>query len=210
MIVIQPSAGPKPFTDDHIREIRAVLKGGGVIVYPTDTLYGLGVDVSSAVAIEKLYDLKSRGNSPVSVLTESVEYLLELVKDLPEKGVEMIKNFMPGALTVICKSKQEFASPIASTSGSVGFRVPGDPISCLIPQILGKPISTTSVNPAGLTPAASLEDVKGYYGDKIDLMIDIGPFRPSRGSTVIDLTAKPFKILREGEISRQSLKEFLN
>jgi len=210
MKIITPSQGALPFGDIEVQEIRSVLQGGGVIVYPTDTLYGLGVDVSSLEAVDKLYNLKSRGNSPVSVLTESVDHLLGLVKDIDEKGAEMIKAFMPGALTVICKSEQSFDPPISSQNGSVGFRVPGDPISTLLPGILGKPISTTSVNPAGLAPATSLEEVKAYYGEQIDLMIDVGPIQPSKGSTVIDLTNHPYKILREGEISRQSLQDFLN
>lgn len=210
MRIITPSQGPSPLNEGQIHEIRSVLQGGGVIVYPTDTLYGLGVDVSSTEAVEKLYNLKSRGNSPVSILTESVDHLLGMVKDLEAKGIELIRQFMPGALTVICKSTQSFRQPISSPAGSVGFRVPGDPISTLIPGILGKPISTTSVNPAGLTPAASLQDVEQYYGDQIDIMIDIGPFRTSKGSTVIDVTTQPYKILREGEISRQSLQDFLN
>jgi len=210
MIRLIPNLAGPIFSLEQEEAISTVLSKGGVIVYPTDTLYGFGVDVTSSSAVERVYQLKSRVNAPVSVLTSSVGELLEMVQELPEEGEALIQHFMPGALTVICHPAAEFAAPIPSASGTVGFRVPGDPVSTLIPKLLGRPITTTSVNPAGLTPANSYEDVIGYYKTGIDLMIDIGPIAPSQGSTVIDLTVRPFKILREGEIPRQALEDFLN
>ncbi|MEA3286742.1 MAG: L-threonylcarbamoyladenylate synthase [Candidatus Marinimicrobia bacterium] len=193
------------------REIIAqLLKNDQVIVYPTDTLYGLGVDASSSQAVAHLYHLKGRKNMPVSVLLESVAQLFELAYDLSNKAQVLIRKCLPGALTVICKSQYPFAEQLVSDEGTIGFRVPGDAISCQIPALLGRPITTTSANPAGSPAATSLKQIRDYFVDDIGLMLDVGALQPSKGSTVVDLTTKPFTILREGEISRQTLHEFLN
>ncbi|MBT3254446.1 MAG: threonylcarbamoyl-AMP synthase [Candidatus Marinimicrobia bacterium] len=210
MRIISPAVEANPFSAKEITEIRTALEEDQVIVYPTDTLYGLGADVTSTKAVDTLYSLKSRDNSPISVLLSSNHQLLEMATDLSNKAIELIKAFLPGALTVICRTDYEFAPQLISQMGTVGFRVPGDSISRELPEMFGKPITTTSVNPAGMKPASSRSEVEAYYANQIDLMIDIGPINPSRGSTVIDVSSSPFKILREGEISRQALQEFLN
>ncbi len=210
MKIINPSNEDNSFSAKASSEIRTALQTGQVIVYPTDTLYGLGADTTSTEAVDKLYSLKSRENSPVSVLLSSKHQLIEMATALNQKAVELINIFLPGPLTVICRSNYGFAPQLISQAGTVGFRVPGDTISRQLPGLLGKPITTTSVNPAGMQPASSRSDVESYYENQIDLMIDIGPIKPSKGSTVIDVSTSPFKIFREGEISRQALKDFLN
>ncbi|MBC8376507.1 MAG: threonylcarbamoyl-AMP synthase [FCB group bacterium] len=210
MKIINPSGEAQPFSAKDSTEISNSLREGQVIVYPTDTLYGLGVDATSTEAVDTLYSLKSRENSPVSVLLSSNHQLFELATDLSSKAMELITAFLPGALTIICRSDYGFAPQLISQMGTVGFRVPGDKISCKIPELFGKPITTSSVNPAGMIPASSRSEVEAYYANQINLMIDIGPINPSRGSTVIDVSSSPFKILREGEISRQALQDFLN
>ena len=210
MKFIIPSEGSRPLSLEQSGEIRRCLLSHQVIVYPTDTLYGLGADATSTKAVDTLYSLKARINSPVSVLLASIAQLFEITTDLNEMASELIRAFMPGALTVICRSDFDFAPQLISKNGTVGFRVPGDDVSRLIPDLLGKPITTTSVNPAGMPPASSRSEVEKYYNNRIDLMLDVGPIKASQGSTVIDLTTSPFNILREGEISRQALQDFLN
>lgn len=210
MRIINLTRISEPQSFDRDGAIRTVLEAGGVIVYPTDTLYGLGVDATSEKAVKRLYALKRRKDSPVSVLLSDVEQLFEMTKELSDKAVVLIKKFMPGAITVICKSGYPFAPQLSSPTGTIGFRVPGDEISRQIPAILGKPITTTSVNPAGQEPAASLKQILNYYPTEVEIILDRGTLKTSKGSTVIDLSVSPFKILREGEISRQALKDFLN
>ena len=210
MIVLDLKHGSTDLSSTEQEQIIQFLKNDQVIVYPTDTLYGLGVDASSSQAVAQLYQIKGRENTPVSVLLESVPQLLELADDLSDMAQALIREYLPGALTVICKSHYPFAEQLVSDNRTIGFRVPGDTISCQVPALLGRPITTTSVNPTGLPPAGSLKQVRAYFADDISLMLDVGSLKPSKGSTVVDLTVKPFKILREGEISRQTLREFLN
>ncbi len=210
MKIIEPAESSELFSNEQTAQIRSALESDRSIVYPTDTLYGLGANAFSQSAVDSLYTLKSRVTTPMSVLLASVDDLFKMTTALSDKSRDLIHAFMPGAITVICKTNIEFAPQLRSTLGTVGFRVPGDPISRQIPKIFGKPITTTSVNPTGLKPASCAPEVEAYYGDRVALMIDIGSLPTSRGSTVIDLSNEPFKILREGEISRQALQEFLN
>lgn len=186
------------------------LEAGSVIIYPTDTLYGFGADVISSNAVNTLYQLKQREDAPVSVLTESVASLLEMAKGLDSDAIALIQRFLPGPMTVICHTDYPFEQRLFSKRETIGFRVPGDKVSRMIPRLLGRPITTTSVNPAGEKPAGSVDEVRNYFGDAIPLMLDMGTIPPSKGSTVIDLTTQPFNILREGEISRLELQDFLN
>ncbi len=181
-----------------------------VIVYPTDTLYGLGVNACSKSAVAKLYKMKSRKGTAVSVLLGSVTQLLELAEGIDDQARRLINKFLPGPLTVICKSEYPFAKQLYSAEGTIGFRVPGDEISTQLPTLFGEPITTTSVNPAGQSPATSFPEVKAYFKDEVSLMLNVGKLEGSLGSTVIDLSTTPFKILREGEIPRQVIEDFIN
>ncbi|MCF7824266.1 MAG: threonylcarbamoyl-AMP synthase [Candidatus Marinimicrobia bacterium] len=186
------------------------LKSDELIVYPTDTLYGLGVNACSEKAVNRLYELKERDKSPISVLLESTENCLDIARDLSNQAVKIIQYFLPGPMTVICRSDFPFADQLYSERGTIGMRVPGDNISREIPHLLGSPITTTSVNPRGLPPARTISEMRSYFGSEISLILDAGTLAESPGSTVIDLTTHPFKVLREGKITRQSLRDFLN
>jgi len=210
MIVLDHPDRSQDFSRSEWDQISQALSKDQVIVYPTDTLYGLGVDATSNVAVAKLYKLKARENSPISVLLGSVDELLMRALDLSESAKHLIRQFLPGALTVICKSEYPFARRLYSQNGSIGFRVSGDSLAGQIPELYGQALTTTSVNPAGLSPASSQAEVQNYFKEQVALMIDVGQMKSSRGSTIIDLCQKPFKILREGEISRHVLQEFLN
>jgi len=188
--------------------IREYLLQGKIIVYPTDTLYGLGVDASNAAAVKNLYQLKGK-KAPVSVLTASVPELKRSIR-MSVLLEELIDEFLPGPLTIIAYSTYRFAPQLTGADNRVGFRVPGDQISRQLPRLLGQAITTTSVNPAGKPAAVSFAQVQEYFEEGIALMLDAGPLPPSRGSTVLDTTCSPYRLLREGEISRQDLQKYVN
>ncbi len=188
--------------------IRKYLLQGKIIVYPTDTLYGLGVDASSPTAVSNLYALKGK-KAPVSVLVSSVAELMASIR-LTTRLEQLINEFLPGPLTIIATSERRFAPQLTGDGNRVGFRVPGDGISIRLPQLLGRPVTTTSVNPAGEPAAVGYAQVQAYFQEGIAVMLDTGPLPPSRGSTVLDTTCSPYRILREGEISRQDLQKYVN
>ncbi len=180
------------------------------MAYPTDTLYGLGADASSSLAVEQIARLKGRSGTPISVMLGSVEWLLDVAKSLSENAVKLIHAFLPGSLTVICDTDLVVAESIRSEKGSVGFRIPDHSLCLEIVQQFGKPITSTSVNPTGAVPARSVEQIVAYFDDRLDLVIDAGTLPPSPGSTVIDLCGERPNILREGVITREAIRKALD
>lgn len=190
-------------------EVLQVLNSGGVIAYPTETLYGLGVDATSAEAVEKINRLKGRSGSPISAMLGSVEWLLDVVQGLGDKAVTLLRQVLPGPLTVICESNLEVTDSIRSTTGAIGFRVPDHAFCLAAANAFGRPITSTSVNPTGAAPARSKTEIETYFGTKLDLLVDAGILPDSPGSTVVDLSREPARILRSGAIPDKQIRKAL-
>lgn len=173
-----------------------VLKAGGIIVYPTNTLYGLGVDVFNQRALERLFVVKQRTiDQPVSLMVASVEQLIELFARADQRQTNVLKKLLPGKFTVILKSK--FKQNLAYfSSGSrntkVGFRVAELPFNQKLLIKFGNPISSTSANVSGKPNAKTVQEIIAQFGDRLDLILDAGPAPDLTGSTIIDITKNPF------------------
>ena len=188
----------------------AILQAGGIIGYPTDTLYGLGVDGTSSPAVEKLYLLKQRAQVPMSIMLDSVNSLLEALENPTPTIEKLIRTFLPGQITIVGKCKLELADGVISHKGLTGMRVPDHPLNLALVKTFGKPITSTSANLCGYPSALNIETIIAYFSDRIDLIFDQRTFLHSSGSTVIDVSQEPFKILREGAITAEQLSNFLS
>ncbi len=186
-----------------------ILTKGGIIGYPTDTLYGLGVDARNAVALENLYTLKHRKRIPMSIMLDSVEALLETIQNLSPTGEKLIQAFLPGPLTLVCKADLEAALGVTSKTGLIGLRVPDHKLSLALVKTLGRPITSTSANLSGYPSALNIETIIAYFNDRVDLVFDQGTLHHSPGSTVIDISQRPFRIIREGAIASYKLWPYL-
>jgi L-threonylcarbamoyladenylate synthase len=192
-----------------------VLKEGGIIVYPTDTLYGLGVDITNQKAVNKLLHLKRRNiNSPISIMVNSINSMEEIIGPISPKKQALLKNILPGKFTILLKNKSEKVSenkylwnPL--DQDKIGFRIPDLAVCRELSIQLKKPISSTSANISGQESVISIQEVVSYFGNKLDLILDAGPMKSNKGSTVIDLTKLPFMVFREGDISMEQLSEML-
>ena len=179
----------------------AVLKEGGVIAYPTETFYGLGADAFNKAAVEKVFTIKGRGfDNPVSVIIDDESALNTLVTEIPEKARILMKRFWPGPLTIVFRAAPSVSARLTANTGKIGVRISSHPIAALLARELGAPLTATSANLSGRKEAVSAAGVKESLGDLPDLIIDGGetPGRP--GSTILDVTVFPFRILREGAI----------
>ncbi|MEJ2055333.1 MAG: L-threonylcarbamoyladenylate synthase [Calditrichaceae bacterium] len=194
-----------------------VLKEGGVIVYPTDTLYGLGVDMSNQKAVNKLLHLKRRNvQAPVSLMVDSVNSIEKIVKRISPKKKSLLNNLLPGKYTILLNNNQEEAMSRNNklawdyiNQSRVGFRIPDNAVCRELSQQLQKPVSSTSANISGQGSVLSIQDVISQFGNKLDLILDAGSMKSTKGSTVIDLTKIPYLIHREGDISLQQLNALL-
>lgn len=194
-----------------------VLKGGGIIVYPTNTLYGLGVDAFNKRALDRLFVIKQRGpHQAVSLLVASLEQLRSLFGVLPSTQYKHLLRLLPGKFTFLVQSRlRENLLYLATKTDAqnktpkVGFRIAEFPLCKQLSLGLGSPITSTSANLTGRPNARTVQDVIAQFGDRLDLILDAGPVKDISGSTVIDLTKKPYLIVREGAEPLDEIKKKL-
>ncbi|MEK6693037.1 MAG: L-threonylcarbamoyladenylate synthase [Nitrospirota bacterium] len=191
--------------DDDLEMVLAdavkVLKSGGIIAYPTETFYALGVDAMDEVALKKLYKLKGRSQKkPLPVIIGDRKRLKTLIKRLPPQAERLIKRFWPGPLTIVFEASSDIPELLTAKTGKIAIRIPGEKIALRMVKKTGFPITSTSANPSGEPPATRPEKVMKYFGDRIVLLIDGGKTPGGKPSTIVDVTG-PMKILREGAVS---------
>lgn len=183
--------------DKSLAEAKAVLKSGGIIIYPTDTLYGLGCDATNKKAVEKIYSLKGRDTGkPLSILVSNYAMLLEYCT-VSAAQTRILHALLPGPYTFILPLRKPIP---ASTGATVGVRVPEHYFMRQISRELGVPIVTTSANISGEKDAAELSGVDKKVAAASDILIDGGKCLYAQGSTVIDLVN--MKIVRKGAVRK--------
>ncbi len=193
---------------ETVKKAAAVLKQGGVVLYPTDTLYGLAVDARSVPALERLRTLKGRERKkPISIVVPEVAHI-EAYAELEASPRYYAKRFLPGALTLVLTGKEGALPKELMLNGTVGVRVPSDRFALAFADAFGGPITATSANRAGLPtfpePRAILQQF-GSLAQELVLIVDDGPREAAPGSTVLAFRDGDAHVLREGALSRRQL-----
>lgn len=189
---------PEP---ELIQKAVSIIKKGGICAYPTETFYGLGVDVTNEQAIKRLFDVKRRDyGNPVAVIVSDRDMLASIVQEIPEKALLLMDLFWPGPLTILFNTNQKISKWLTTNTGRIGIRVSSHPVATALVRELGRPLTTTSANLTGFPPSLNLRHLKSYFGSKIDLIVDSGELPPSAGSTVVDVTEEKMAVIREGMI----------
>lgn len=187
-----------------------VLKKGGIILYPTDTLYGLGVDALSDEAVSKLYRIKARDErKPVHAIVSDLDMAARYayVDDVARK---LAKKFLPGPMSLILKKRADVATGIAKHMETFGIRIPKQQFCLELARAFGRPITTTSANLSGHTPMRTVRGILSQIGEQhIDVAIDAGEIEASVPSTIVDLSGERPVILREGAIAAHDIWEEL-
>ncbi len=183
-----------------------MLKKGGIIAYPTETFYGLGVKFDMEDSLKKLYDIKQRPEEKAMPLIIGNKGLLTVVAaSINDTALSLIDRFWPGPLTLIFQAKENLSEYITAGAHMIAVRVPGESFALHLAKTANFPITATSANPSGFPPAQDAETAKKYFGDKIDLIIDGGHTSGGLPSTIVDVTGDKIKILREGVIKKELL-----
>lgn len=165
-----------------------VLADGGVILYPTDTVYGLGANIFNRKAVRKVYNIKKRSYlKPVSLLVSSKD-AIPLVSKASLNQLNFIDKYLPGPYTFILKKSKIVPRHLTSGSANVGVRVPKSEIACSLAKIF--PITTTSANLSNKDTLDTPEEILKQLGCEVDLIIDVGPLKSGNPSTIIDLTGE--------------------
>jgi len=187
---------------DDVERAVAALERGGLIVYPTETLYGLGADASSSEAVDHLADLKGRdGDKPVSVLVASRPMLDEIASTIPPIAERLAAAFWPGPLTIVFPAKSGLSARLTAGSGTIAARVSSHAIAQRIVTALGRPLTATSANPGGSPPAREVAAARAYFGGRVEVYVDGGPTAAGPASTVVDCSVTPPRLVREGAIA---------
>ena len=180
-------------------QIRRVLRDGGLLVYPTDTAYGLGADPFRDAAVERLYEVKARPrDSPVSIAVADLAELFHVGERTALAEAFCMKN-LPGPYTVVLRATGHAPRAIVSKAGAIAVRIPAHPIPRLLAKAYG-PVTATSANRHGQPSPETCPAAHEQLGDGVDLYLDGGPTPQGGESTVVDLTGPKPKILRQGTI----------
>jgi len=185
-----------------------VLSKGGVVLYPTDTLYGLGADAFSDSAFQRVCMIKDRDERrPIHAVFADLA-MASTYAEVTPMGEKLASTFLPGPLTLVFKKKPPYTTGIGHNLPSIGVRIPKHEFCLALAGAFGKPYTTTSANRSGAEPLATLAEVIDQLGDKtayIDLAIDGGPVSPYLRSTVVDVREREPHILREGAILSEDI-----
>ncbi len=190
----------RPDTEQIQTAVR-MMHEGAISAYPTETFYGLGVDVTNEAAIKRLFDLKRRDfGNPIAVIVSGRDMLTSIVREVPDKALLLMDLFWPGPLTILFRTNDRISRQLTTNTGKIGIRISSHPVATALVRGLGRPLSTTSANLSGFPPSTHPRHLRSYFGDKVDLTIDCGELPPSLGSTVVDVTEEKLAVIREGVI----------
>ena len=198
-------------TTQHITQAVQCIKEGGLIAYPTETVYGLGVDPLNQQALQNLFAAKGRdAEKAIIVLIRGKEDLASLTTEIPAIANILINTFWPGPLTLIFKANPKLPQELLGGRDTIALRHSSAPIAQSLVETLEGPLTSTSANISGHPPAQSAQEVENQLGQKLDLILDGGPSPQVQPSTVLNLTTPKPTILREGVITQQELHPYIN
>ncbi len=195
---------------EHLTEAAQVLREGGLVAFPTETVYGLGANALAPDAVARLYNVKQRPPAqPFSIMVASVADAFPLARDVSDSARRLMTAYLPGPLTVILASSSVVPDIVTAGSGRVGVRVPDHPLARAFVQACGCPVAAPSANLHGQPSPRSADEVLAQLAGRIDIVLDGGPTRLGLESTVIDMTAEPPVVLRVGAVSVEELEACL-
>lgn len=188
-----------------------ILKEGGIVVFPTETVYGIGVNALNKKAIKKLYDIKNRPlNKPISLLVNNIEMIENIAKNITEEEYTLITTFMPGPLTLILKKKEIIPDIVTANSKFVGVRMPANDVALNLIKYANVPLATSSANMSEMPSGTSIASIVDEFKDKVDYYIDGGISKIGLASTIVQIINREVHILREGPISKTEIDKILS
>lgn len=193
----------------EMENVAKVIKAGGLLVYPTDTLYGLAADPFNDSAVKKVFLSKNRPfDMPLSIAVSDVR-MLESVAVLNDSARKLISRFLPGPLTILLTKKPSISDLLTSGDNQIGIRIPDHPFALKFIRKVG-PITSTSANLHSRPDPTSIEMAKKDLGNAIDIYIDCGKTRFSAPSTIIDVSEGDVEIVRAGVITKEEIANALS
>lgn len=192
---------------DNIADAADIIKRGGLVAVPTETVYGLAANGLAPEAVKEIFAVKGRPeNKPLSLMVSGIDAMDELCEAVPDAARYLADIFWPGPLTIVLKAKSGLIPDEVRAGGdTIGLRCPNHPKTLELLKVCGLPLAAPSANPSGEQSPKTADDVKSYFGGKIDAIIDGGRCEMGTESTIIDMSKTPFTILRQGALSAEDI-----
>jgi L-threonylcarbamoyladenylate synthase len=201
------SRSPDP---EIIGNAAAMIKKGGLVVFPTSTVYGLGADAFNARAVQNVFLVKGRRpQKPILVLIACLADLVPLVRSVPGVARGLIKVFWPGDVTLVFEASDIFPPNLTGHTGKIGIRLAAHPVASALVKTVGNPVTGTSANISGRGGCTRVKDLNHQIRSQVDLVLDAGALGGGNGSTVVDVTQAPPRILRAGVIPPARIRSVL-
>ena len=195
---------------EELPEAAAALKLGGLVAVPTETVYGLCANGMDSEAVAALYEVKGRPEvKPLSLMIAGPAEIEKYARDIPPAAYTLAARFWPGPLTLVLPAKSTVPSIVRAGGDTIGLRCPAHKMTLALLDRLRLPLAGPSANPSGKPSPKTAEEVLAYFDGKIDAVVDGGECGIGRESTILDLTVRPFRILREGALSREEIENAL-
>ena len=189
-----------------LKEPAQIIKNGGIVVFPTETVYGIGTNGLNENSIKRLYEVKQRPlNKPISLLVNNIEMIEQITQNISELEYKLIKKFMPGPFTIILKKKDIVPNILTANGDTVGIRMPENKVALKLIEYAGVPIATPSANISGKPSGTTLDMINNDFGEKVDYFIDGGKSKIGVASTIVQVIGGKPHILREGAILKEDI-----
>lgn len=188
--------------ESELNKIKEILDNDGVIIFPTDTVYGIACNCFSEKAIKKIFDIKKRPeNKPINVLSNNLDKIKLVSRNISEKEKFLIDKYMPGALTIILDKNEKVSDILTAGLDTIGVRIPKNNISLRILENVSYPLATTSANISGDSAGIKISDFLKEFDGVVDAIIDGGETDLKVASTIVRVeSGNKLKIIREGTL----------
>lgn len=198
----------KDFT--KLEEPAQIIKNGGIVVFPTETVYGIGANALNAEAVKKIYEIKKRPLSkPITLLVNSIDMIERVAKDITPFEYAIIKKFFPGPLTIILQKKDVVPDIVTSGGSTVGIRMPANEIALELINRAGVPLATPSANISDKPSKTNIKNVMSDFPEGVDCFIDGGKSKIGVASTIVQVIDGVPHILRQGTITEEQINKLI-
>lgn len=191
-----------------LHEVGEIIKKGGNVIFPTETVYGIGTNGIDENAVRRLYEVKERPlEKPISLLVSNMDMVDKVAKDITDIEYKLMEKFFPGPFTIILKKKDIVPDIVTAGKDTVGIRMPNDKIAKKLIEYANTPIATPSANISGKPSGTNLENIIGDFKGKVDCFIDGGESKLGVSSTIVKVIDGVPHILRQGTITKEQIQE---
>ncbi len=196
---------------EKLKEPAQLIKKGGIVIFPTETVYGIGTNGFNEESIRRIYEIKKRDfNKPISLLVSNIEMVKMVAENITDLERALMEQFWPGPFTIILKKKKIVPDILTARGDTVGVRMPSGTIAKQLIEYAGVPIATPSANISGNPSGINIDDIKNDFEGKVDCIIDGGISELGVASTIVKVIDGVPHVLREGTITKEQIQEVVS